>query len=180
MKALAAGTLSLDPLVAADAPAMFDLLGDPRLYEHLDDAPPDSVDRLRETYTRWERRGPPDGSQRWLNWVIRDGGVPLGYVQATVLPEVHRAWLAYVLGHGHQGRGVATQATAAVMAHLAADHGVVEFRAQVEAANGPSIRLLERLGFEPVRPGQPGTEDLSPTERLFVRRSALDAAPPRR
>ena len=70
MKALVAGQLSLDPLVAGDAPALFELLADPSLYEHLDDDPPASVDRLRETYARWERRGPPDGSGDGRN----DGG----------------------------------------------------------------------------------------------------------
>lgn len=180
MKALTAGTLTLDPLVAADADALFELLADPALHEHLDADPPASADTLRATFTRWERRGPPDGSQAWLNWVIRDGGVPLGYVQATVLPDGHRAWVAYVVGRRHQGRGVATAATAAVMAHLAAEHGVVEYHAQVEVANGPSIRLLERLGFDAVPDGGPGTEALTATERLFIRRSPLDAIAPRR
>lgn len=173
MERLEAPGLVLEPLVAAHAREMFALLQDRALYRHLDDEPPESLDWLRGRYTRLESRRSADARQAWLNWVIRGAdGSAMGYVQATV--EGDGAWVAYVLGSAFQGRGHATHAMAAMLAHLASRHGVTRFLAVVEEANGPSIRLLERLGFRPATEAQrPG--HLSATERLYLRESALAA-----
>ena len=86
MQTLATSELVLEPLVTAHAEAMFDVLGDPALYRYIDEAAPASVDHLRRLYTRLEARLSPDGSQVWLNWVVRRPGLPpVGYVQATLM-----------------------------------------------------------------------------------------------
>jgi ribosomal-protein-alanine N-acetyltransferase len=107
MRPLDADGLRLEPLVAADADAMFALLSDRDLYRYIDEAPPDDVDKLRARYARLESRASADGRQAWLNWIVRTqpGGAPLGFVQATVLGD-GSAWVAYLLGRAHQGRGV--------------------------------------------------------------------------
>lgn len=167
MRTLRAGGLRLEPLVAAHAVELFPLLADPEIYRHLDESPPASLAWLRERYARLESRASPDGRQAWLNWVVRDAeGRAMGYVQATV--EARTAWVAYVLGREHQGRGHATRAMEAMLGHIAAEHGVERFLAVVEADNAPSIRLLGRLGFKPV-PAAERPAHLSPTERLFAR-----------
>lgn len=176
MRALDAAGLRLEPLVAADADAMFDLLSDRDLYRYLDEAPPGDVAQLRERYARLESRASADGRQAWLNWIVRTapGGPPLGFVQATVL-EDGSAWVAYLLGRAHQGRGVAARATAAMLAHLEADHGTRCLLANVEAENGPSIRLLERLGFRAATPEEAARHAPTPSERVFVRERAARA-----
>lgn len=166
MNDLRIGALVLEPLAARHAEAMFDLLGDPALYEHLDEAPPASVAALRARYARLEARASPDGTQRWLNWVVRLGDAgPIGYVQATVTAR-REAWIAYVFARAHGGRGHATQAVACMIRHLAEALGVERFLATVERENGPSIRLLERLGFERLPPSE--EQGLSATELLYV------------
>ena len=178
MRALDAPGLVLEPLVAADADAMFELLSDRDLYRYIDDAPPRDVAHLRERYARLESRASADGRQVWLNWIVRaaPGGAPLGFVQATVL-EDGSAWVAYLLGRAHQGRGIASRATAAMLAHLEADHGTRCLLANVEAENRPSIRLLERLGFRAATPEEAARHAPTPSERVFVReRAAGDAA----
>jgi len=170
MRALEADGLRLDPLVAADADAMFALLSDRELYRYIDEAPPDDIDKLRARYARLESRASADGRQAWLNWIVRaaPGGAPLGFVQATVLDD-GSAWIAYLLGRSHQGRGVASRATAAMLAHLEAEHGVRRLLANVEAENGPSIRLLERLGFRAATPAEAARHEPTASERVFVR-----------
>lgn len=169
MQTLAAGDLVLEPLTARHAEAMFAVLGDPALYRHLDYPPPHSLEELRDKYTRLESRQSPDGSQQWLNWVVRPpGGAPIGYVQATVEAQ-HIAWIAYVFSRAHGGRGLATRATRAVIEHLASAYDVTRFVATVEAENEPSIRLLERLDFHPATAAESAGHDLSPSERLYVR-----------
>lgn len=79
--------LQLEPLQAEHADAMFEVLSDPAIYE-FENAPPASREWLRARYQRLALGGPADGSERWLNWVIRlPDGALAGYVQATVFPS---------------------------------------------------------------------------------------------
>jgi ribosomal-protein-alanine N-acetyltransferase len=161
--------LRLEPLLASHAQAMFDVLADPAIYRYLDHPAPASVEQLLHTYSRLEGRESPDGEQLWLNWVIRTVGGPLvGYVQATVVSP-HTAWVAYVLSGKHWDQGYATEAMQAMLETLALDYGVVRYLASVEAENKRSIRLLERLGFQPGTGVHLDGQALSPSERLFVR-----------
>lgn len=47
----------------------------------------------------------------------------------------------------HQGSGLATEALAAVITSLFADHGMHRIYAETDDRNAPVHRLLERLGF---------------------------------
>ena len=159
--------LTLEPLVAGHAEAMFDLLSEPELYRYLDFGPPPSLDHLRGVYEELEARVSPGGSQLWLNWVVRPrGGAPVGFVQATVSGV--DAWVAYVLAREYWGRGYAFCATQAVIDHLRVTCGVIRFLAVVEAGNERSTRLLRRLGFRAATEAEVRDRELSATERLFV------------
>ena len=169
MQALAADDLVLEPLVSGHAEAMFEVLSDPELYRYLDHPPPPSVEHLRDVYAGVETRLSPDGSQVWLNWVVRRPGQPLlGYVQATVLLD-HTAWIGYVFSARHWGQGHATKAGRAMLEHVARDFGVLRFLASVEAPNQRSIRLLVRLGFHEAGAPEAQAHALSDTESLFVK-----------
>ena len=169
MQSIDAGELRLEPLTAAHAEAMFDVLVDPEIHRYLDQPAPPSVEHLRGVYQRLETRHSHDGRQRWLNWVIRapDDSL-LGYVQATVT-ESNGAWVAYVLSPRHWGHGHATAAVRAMMEHLRAVYLVERFFATVETGNGRSIRLLERLGFREATVDELEGRTVSATERLYVR-----------
>ena len=96
-----------------------------------------------------------------------DGQAPIGYVQATVIePDV--AWVAYVVASAYWGRGVGFRATDAMLVHLQQRYGVRRFMATVASANQRSIRLLQRLGFQPATPSQAGAFALTGTEQLFL------------
>ena len=71
MQSIDAGELRLEPLTAAHAEAMFEVLVDPEIHRYLDQPAPPSVEHLRDVYERLETRHSRDGRQRWLNWVIR-------------------------------------------------------------------------------------------------------------
>ncbi|HET7400877.1 MAG TPA: GNAT family N-acetyltransferase, partial [Usitatibacter sp.] len=131
------------------------------------------LEALRKRYEYLERRASPDGSQRWLNWiVIPAGGEPIGFVQATV--EGDMASIAYTLARDAWGHGHATRACRLMIDNLAASYGVRRLTAVAEVDNTRSIRLLERLGF--ALAADPGSLTLTPTERLFVRRVEKSAA----
>jgi len=167
MAPLRTARLTLEPLVAAHAEPMFELLQDPALYRHLDWGPPPSVEHLRSVYGLLEARQSADGSEGWLNWVVQCEGRCIGYVQATVTDAA--CWVAYVLCSAEQGRGYAREATDAMIAHLATAYDARHFLATVEAANRPSIGLLQALGFREATPAEAAPHGLTDTEQLWVR-----------
>ena len=168
MRAIATSGLVLEPLVVAHAEAMFELLDDAAIYRYLDYPPPPSVDHLRDVYAKLEARASPDGTEIWLNWVVRSQGhTPVGYVQATISQRT--AFVAYMLGRKHWGRGYAQEAMQAMLEHLASAYGVDCYLATVEVDNQRSIRLLTRLGFHLATAHELEGHSLSPTERMFVK-----------
>ena len=157
MRVLTARGITLEPQFAAHAPAMFEVLSDPAIYE-FENHPPTSVAELRKRFRRLESRTSPDRSQQWLNWVIRlHSGDVAGYVQATVHPGGRTA-IAYVLGSRYWGKGIASRSVRAMIGELRERHGAGECIAILKSANARSYRLLQRLGFKPVAAEKIGVE----------------------
>lgn len=167
--------LVLEPQRAAHAEAMFELLADPAIYLH-ENAPPASLEALRERFARLESRGSADGSERWLNWVLRrtDGRLA-GYVQATVQAD-GRAWVAYVLGSAHWGQGLASEAISAMIQELGTQHAVHTLLAVYKCSNTASRRLLERQGFAAAEAGDPLRASIEADEDLMSRPLAATVA----
>lgn len=147
MRTLDTPRLILEPQTAAHADEMFAVLGDPAIYE-FENQPPASAQTLRQRYRKLESRRAPDGSQLWLNWIVRlrDTGSAIGYVQVTVLPE-GKALLAYEFGSRWWGHGFAHEAALAAMQELREHYGVIVVGAVFKQANHRSRKLLERLGM---------------------------------
>ena len=174
-QAISAAGLVLEPLTAAHAEAMFEVLTDAEIYRYLDYGPPSSVEYLRGVYEQLAAGRSPDGSEIWLNWIVREPGQPpMGFVQATVVPA-NRAWVAYVLSSKHWGKGHAHAATRAMLGHLEDAHGITRFLASVEVENRRSIGLLERLEFRLALSHEAQGHGLSGTERLYLRGQAPGA-----
>ena len=171
MRVIDTGLLTLEPQTAAHAEEMFAVLSDPAIYEY-ENAPPASLEWLRERFTKLESRRSADGEEQWLNWVIRlPTSELIGYVQATVHPD-HRAAIAYELSSAYWGRGLARKAVDTMIAELAGNYGVRVLTAVLKSANFRSMRLLERLGFSPASPVQQREARLEPGESLMRREVA--------
>ena len=139
--------LTLEPQCARHAAEMFVVLSDPEIYR-FENAPPASPEWLCECFIKLETRRSADGSEAWLNWVLRlRSGEAIGYVQATVGAQ-GQALIAYVLASPHWGRGLAQEAVRAMVAELAAQWRVHTLMAVFKRGNLRSRRLLERLGFD--------------------------------
>lgn len=156
--------LILEPLLATHAEALYPGLRDPALYTFLPKGRPTSLDELRARFARLEGRASPDGTQRWLNWAARlappsltpeaTPPAPLatpyvGQFEATVHPD-RTATIAYFVFASAQRTGLGAEGAAAVVAHLFAA-GVDTVFAYIDTRNQPSIRLVEKLGFERAR-----------------------------
>jgi ribosomal-protein-alanine N-acetyltransferase len=139
----------LHPLRVAHADILFPVLRDPELWQFTENAAPKSVEALQRRYLRLESRRSSDGKQDWLNWAIeeRASSRMAGVVQATVHNSRAVADIAYVVGRLFWGRGLASSSVRTMLAFLGTA-GVSTFQATVDSKNLPSIRLLERLGFQ--------------------------------
>jgi len=144
------GELRFEPLGPEHATALFPVLGDRRVWEHLQETDGANEEQMRAGYAR-RAAGPGRPGERWINYVVRLAGGPyLGRVEATVHPG-HWAEIAYVFGLEHRGRGHARTAVRWLLGQLEVD----EVWATTVPANGRSRRLLEALGFRESPPTRP-------------------------
>jgi len=168
MRTVRTERLVLEPQTASHAEEMFGVLSDPAIYEY-ENAPPRSLEWLRKRFAKLETRRSPDGTEHWLNWVIR---IPtselIGYVQATVHPDGHAA-IAYELASRFWGRGLARAAVEAMVSALEEDYGVRRLSAVFKRRNHRSQRLLERLGFSPATPQLHAELGAEPDEMLMLK-----------
>lgn len=165
MRTLKTVDLILEPQTAEHAEAMFVVLSDPAIYE-FENTPPASADWLHARFLRLEARACPDGSEQWLNWVIRLSSSQqlAGYVQATIIDQ--HALIAYELSSAHWGKGIARAAVSAVLQELAQHYGIKQYFAILKRRNVRSKKLLDRLGFV----------QASPTELLVLKPDADEDA----
>jgi ribosomal-protein-alanine N-acetyltransferase len=174
MRTLRSAVLRLEPQVAAHADEMFAVLSDPAIYEY-ENEPPQSVEWLRERYTKLESRRSRDGSEQWLNWVVRlPTEEPIGYVQATLSAD-RSAGIAYVFGSRHWGKGYASEAVRLMIDELAQHYGVDMLSGVYKRANWRSARLLQRLGFTPATPDWCRRLAIDPDEAAMLRPASSGA-----
>lgn len=76
------------------------------------------------------------------DFVITLNGRVIGKAGSWKLPEV-----GYLIHPDHWGKGYATEAMTAVIAHLFATHDMDRLVAEVDPRNAASLGLLARLGF---------------------------------
>lgn len=172
MRVIENSAVRLEPQIAAHAEEMFNVLSDPSIYEH-ENEPPASAEWLRTRFSKLESRVSPDGTERWLNWVIRlPTSVLVGYVQATVFAS-HRAAIAYELNSRYWGKGLAWAAVNLMIGELVSSYGVNTLSAVLKATNERSHRLLERLGFKLASDAQYREYSIGPGELLMVKTGCL-------
>jgi RimJ/RimL family protein N-acetyltransferase len=146
---------------------MFEVLSDPAIYE-FENAPPTDLDRLTQRFTRLESRVSPDGSEQWLNWVIRlPSGALAGYVQATVNAD-RSAFVAYELHSRFWRQGIGSRAVSAVMEELRHAYGATDILAVLKTRNFRSMGLLRKLGFVPTSDERAAQLRDEPDESVFV------------
>jgi RimJ/RimL family protein N-acetyltransferase len=146
MRTVIATQCVLEPLVAAHAQEMFSVLSDPAIYE-FENQPPISEEWLANRFERLESRRSTDGTELWLNWIVRlAGGELAGYVQATVLPT-KASYVAYELNSRYWRQGIGSSAVSAMLEELRIGYGVHTYAAVFKSSNFRSSGLLRKLGF---------------------------------
>ena len=133
----------LEPLRVDHAEEMVPVLADPLLYVHTGGSPP-LLAELQARYARQVVGTSPDGSEGWLNWLLRlrSDERLVGFVQAAL--SGGGAKLAWVVAPSEQGAGLATEAAATVVEWL----GLAGLR-ETERAYPSRQRCVRRRGSPP-------------------------------
>jgi [ribosomal protein S5]-alanine N-acetyltransferase len=169
MRTIEAERVTLEPQTAAHAAEMFVVLSDSAIYTY-ENSPPPTLEWLRARFEKLESRRSADGTELWLNWVVRlQASQLIGYVQATVFPN-GKASVAYEFSSAYWGRGLAYEAAQALIRELVEYYHVTDLTAVAKSANQRSLHLLNRLGFAPASPDVLTRYQLEPGEMLACRK----------
>lgn len=139
--------LIIVPLRPDDAEEMFAGLSDEQGYHFIPDEPPATIEALRERYVMLSSGGLPDGSEIWLNWIIRygDENAAAGYTQATI--SGNDALIGYHVFPAFWRQGIGAASLTLTLEEVFARDDVTTARAFVDTRNIASVYLLEKLGF---------------------------------
>ena len=141
--------LRLEPVTAANAGMLWDVLQEPDLRDYQDLPNVNRVQFVRTVGTRPTRFGP--GSTGRFEWLVHLGDAPevLGWVSLRI-SESSRATaeIGYSVVRAHRGCGYATEAVGALVDEGFRRTRVQRIRAYCLPENLPSRAVLRRNGFE--------------------------------
>lgn len=83
----------------------------------------------------------------WVQLAVERNGVVIGDVAVSIIAEGRVAQVGYTIAAAHHGRGYATEALGGLVDALFGATEVRRVVANLDPANTPSLRVLERLGF---------------------------------
>ncbi|MCC2308771.1 GNAT family N-acetyltransferase [Cellulomonas chengniuliangii] len=152
---LRSSRLVLEPLRPEHATEAFVIFDDARLHAYTGGRPA-TAEELDDRFTRQSVGRSPDGSQGWLNWMLRrhDTHRLVGTVQATLSHAEHtehaevRAELAWVVATHEQGHGYAREA-AITVADWLRGQGVSSLLADVHPGHHASAGVARAVGLQP-------------------------------
>lgn len=139
--------LRLDPLSAADSPAMYPIMGDPDVMAWWDTpeiAEPEVVAEIVRSQVEEMERG------RAVYWAMRTlaDGQFLGTCDLSEIDRRHRrAEVGFLLSREAWGQGFALEAMRTIVAYAAAS-GLRKLSARTHLGNKRSDAVLEKLRFE--------------------------------
>lgn len=138
------------------APEAVSVFDDVRLHTWTGGTPA-PLTQLEARYARQSAGRSPDGSQGWLNWMLRrtSDGLLIGTVQATLYRrpatgdatgDAIEASLAWVVGVDHQGAGYGREGALAMASWLRAQ-GVGKLVAHIRPGHDASAGIAQALGL---------------------------------
>ncbi|MCQ1987181.1 GNAT family N-acetyltransferase [Arthrobacter sp. zg-Y844] len=157
---------TLEPLGVHHAADMVSVLAGTAIYQYIGGQAP-TAEELEKRYAAQSIGSSPDGREAWLNWIIREQGRSIGFVQATVETDGATSDVAWVVGEAFQGRGAATEAARAMVTWLRHQQPPVRITASIHPENTASASVARHLGLTPTgrfdEDGEEYWEDSPPT-----------------
>ena len=123
---------------ADDAAALHAVLSDPAAMRYWSTPPHATIDQTRDWLADMIASGPPESD----DFVVEHDGRVIGKAGCWRLPEI-----GFILHPSAWGRGLASEALRAVVAHVFAAYDISAITADVDPRNAASLALLAKLGF---------------------------------
>ncbi len=142
--------LRLRPFVASDAEAAFGWFGDPIVMKYVPYGPDTTLEETRRRIVGYQGHQVVNGFSKWLI-LDRDSGDAIGDAGLIVLKREGWIDLGFRLTAVRWGRGLGTEAASAWVRAAFEDLGIGALGAFTHPDNRGSIRILEKLGFTPLR-----------------------------
>jgi ribosomal-protein-alanine N-acetyltransferase len=139
--------LVLRPMAPSDVDFVLRHFGDPLVHRYLVDSAPTSTLEDAESIVNFYTVEPSPLRMRWVITTAVDLE-PIGTCGYHLRSLFHhRAEVGYDLAPAWWGRGVMSEALAAMLRHGFDSMGLHRISACIHPENAPSLRLAERLGF---------------------------------
>ncbi|MCR5875654.1 GNAT family N-acetyltransferase [Phenylobacterium sp. J426] len=139
--------LRLDPLNAADAEAIFPVLGDPEVLSYWDAPEHDDPDVVAKVVGGQVEAMTAGRAMHWAIRTLADRAF-VGCFDLTEIDRRHRrAEIGFMLSRDAWGQGYGLEAMRTVIAY-AASNGLRKLAARTHLGNRRSEAVLEKLGFE--------------------------------
>jgi RimJ/RimL family protein N-acetyltransferase len=139
--------LHLRPVAVTDAAALFEARGDAEVMRYWDWPEQKSVADVRDVLAA-HIPAPGDESMLWWVAALTPDGPAIGECDLSEIDPHHsRAEIGFLFARRHWGKGYASEALRAVIAHAFETLALERLWARFHAGNEASRRLLERLGF---------------------------------
>ncbi len=169
MPTLTTPRLRLRPMTHADADDLFTVFGDPVVVRYLNRPPLPTTADARALIDRAAAEFAAGTALR-IGLVLSDEDRVIGTGNLLHFDwPSQRAEVGYVLAQPHWGKGLAGEATAALIEYGFGTLGLHRLEAELDPRNDASARVLDRLGHRPAGfcPGRP------PSGTLHRRRRGL-------
>jgi len=144
---VATDRLRIRTLVPADAEAFAAYRSDPDVARYQSWSAPYPLASARQLIDGQSQLDGPTAGE-WVQLAIEADGVLVGDVAVGLSGDGHTATIGYTLVPAHQGKGLATEAVAAVVDRLFEHSGVHRVEASVDPRNIASARIVEQVGFD--------------------------------
>lgn len=143
MTILQTARLTLRPQVQADAAPLFNILNDPEAMRFWSRPP---LTRLAVAEELVREQQAAMGCRLCRYWTAWQDGDAIGSLDLSLI-ENGSAELGFLLRRDRWGRGLASEAAAAVVAHGFGPMGLKRLAAAVQAENRAAARVLTKTGF---------------------------------
>ena len=140
--------LVLRPVRDTDAPALFAIFSEPRVTRYLSTGPWDSIEQAHQRIAR-DAQALQTGESLQLGLERLPDGKCIGTCAFFHLDaQCRRAELGYVLALEAWGAGYMNEALVRLLDFGFTEWNLNRIEADVDPRNEPSVRTLERLGFQ--------------------------------
>ena len=135
--------LVLRPMIAADAPALFAILGNPEVMAFWDRP---ALPRLATVEAQMADELAAMSRGGFLYWTVLKHGDAIGAIDLNHIDGTD-AWTGFAFRRDVWGKGFAREALATVIQNAFGPLGLIRLMARIQTGNDRARRLLESVGF---------------------------------